>query len=254
MKNLLLAALLLSLFTACKKDKDDDFSPQNPPVYKLVGFSYDNPEISPETFSYDAQGRVVKSEDAYERVTIEYNGNNVKVKEWRKEENREVYNVSGVLNAEGRLTSIAGTASYSSPNALQTILTSFEYNADGFVSKKIDNYDNGANIYEYRYTYTAGNLTERKVYKNGVLEYYAQWTYGSDDNPIDVSFEYFGSPNTFTGKHSAKLPVKYTSYRSDGTVSWFVNFTYTFDQYGYPKTSKSDYSDGDKLTVTYKYD
>ncbi|MCC6411093.1 MAG: DUF4595 domain-containing protein [Saprospiraceae bacterium] len=254
MKNILLAAMLLSLFAACKKDKDDDFTPQNPPVYKIVGFTYDNPDVDAETISYDAQGRVVKVEDKSERITVEYNGNNVKVKEWRKDENREVYNVSGVLNAQGRLTSIAGTSSYSSPEALQTILTSYEYNADGFVTKRIDNRDNGTHIYEYRYAYTSGNLTERKVYKNGVLEYYAQWTYGNDDDPIDVNFEYFNCANTFTGKHNAKLPVKYTSFNSNGTVNWWVDFVYTFDQYGYPKTCKNAYSNGDKLTVTYKYD
>jgi hypothetical protein len=252
MKKLLFAALFLSLFVACKKD-DDDNQPAEPKAKIFAGFDYDNPDAYSDVISYDGSGRVVKVEDAEDRTTLEYSGNNVKVKVFRKSENREVYDGSGVLNAQGYLVSMAGTSAYSSPDALETFTLTLEYNANGQVTKRILNYDNGTRVYDYRYTYTNDNLTERKSYYNGVLSYSGKWEYGDAPNKLNVDWEYFDCANTFTPKMCKNMPVKYTAYKSDGTQNWWVEHTYTFDANGYPKVCDNTYSDGDKLKVSYRY-
>jgi hypothetical protein len=252
MKNLLFAALLLSLFSSCKKDNDNQPAPAPEKQQKLTGFLFDDPNYSPETIAYDDQGRVKQVESVDERTTLVYSGNTVTYSEWRFDEQRQVCLATGKLNVQGRMTEITGVRSYSLPE--KPYKTTFEYNAAGQMTKRILNINNGESIYEYRYFYQNNNMVTRELYSNGVLDYTGKWEYNTDlVNPWGVNFETFDSANTFTGKGSVKMPSKYSTVR-DGQVSWYVDFTYTTDQNGNPKTCNQNYSDGKTLLVTYKYD
>ena len=254
MKNsAIIALLLLLVMGACKKDQDDPSTIVDPIASKkLMGYTYENNQYNPGVIEYDAQGRVISFDDGEDKSTITYNGNEVKINEWRKSENREVYNFVGTLNAQGNLVEGAGVSMYNQ-GIVQQLQCSFEYDASGYMTRKIQNYNNGANIYDYKYTYEGGNLTSFKVYVNDVYDYGGVWEYNTTQKDrIELNWEQFGPPNTFTGKTNKNLASKYTGVRP-GASSWFVDFIYTYDSAGYKASCRFDYWDGKSYKVFYQY-
>ena len=253
MKHFQLAALLLLTLIACNKvdlTEPDPTVPTTAPK-KLTGISYADNKYLPTLISYDSKGRVVKVDDGDDVSTITYTGNEVHIVEFRKSENREVFNFKGKLNSKGLLTEGGGTASYS--GTVRQEKYTMEYDADGQMTRRIMDFNNGETIYEYRFTYQNGNLTGMEVYKNGVYDYSGVWEY--DLNTKDwsgLNWNQFNTGNSFTGKTNKNLAKKYTGYR-DGKVSWYADYVYTFDTAAYPVTNTVSISNGNKYTLIYEF-
>jgi YD repeat-containing protein len=238
---------LLLLLNACKKDDGNDDTLAAAPK-KLVKMSYENNVSAPSTIEYDAQGRVVRFDDGEDVTTFTYNGNEVKIKEFRTSENREVFSFTGQLNAKGYL--VQGTAiSQYNQSSVEGQTFTFEYDNNGYMTKKTRT-GSGGNVYVYEYTYSKGNMIGFKVYLNGVFSYGGNWEYA--DNKADKSklnWEQFNGPNTFTGKTNQLLPTKYTA-----SSGWFVNMSYMVDNQGYATTNTLTFSNGDVSKVYFDFE
>lgn len=254
MKNVSLVALLLLLvFGACKKDDillPED--PAQPAAKRFTGFTYENNKYAPVTIEYDAKGRVTRFDEGEDVSTLTYTGNEVTISELRKDGNRIVLNFKGKLNAQGMITEGAGTSEYNQ-GQLRQVKYAFEYNAEGYMTKKIQNYDNGTTIYEHRYTYTNGNLTGFQVLTNGVYEYGGTWEYDTThEDKMGINWNHFNPANQFTGKTNRNMAVKYIGHRP-GTPDWHSTSTYTYDKDGYPVSCAVNVSNGNSYKLLYQF-
>lgn len=234
---------LLVLLSACKKD-----DPVIETSKKLVKMTNADKESDFMTIEYDNQGRVIKSTNDEDFTTFTYSGNEVKIKEWRITENREVFSFTGTLNDKGNLTQGTAISQYNL-SAVEGLTFTFEYNKDGYMTKKTRTSSSG-DVYVYEYTYSKGNMTAYKVFRNGVFDWGGTWEYS--DTPADKSnlnWEQFNGPNKFTGKTNKLLPSKYT-----GNTGWYVHWTYTLDNQGYPTSITSTYDDGDVYKFLYTFE
>ncbi len=248
MKQISIFALsLLVLFSACKKE-----DPIEVPVEagkRLVGISTDGDEGPPSSIEYDDNGRVVKYEDAEDLTRFSYKGNEVSITEWRKTENREVFNFKGLLNAKGQLYYGTAHSSYNLNNVEEQVYT-FEYDANGYMIRKTRNGNQGASIYVYEFSYEHGDMKEYKVYWNGAFNYGGAWEYDlSKQDKTNLNSQQFNGPNKFTGKTNRHLATKYT-----GNTGWYVNMVYTFDAQGYPSSNTLTYDDGDVIKLHYQFE
>lgn len=255
MKNALHVALLLLLvFGACKKD--DTTLPQDPntpnAAKRFMGFTYEGNKYAPVSVEYDAKGRVTRFDDGGDVSTLTYTGNEVNITEVRKDENRVVFNFKGKLNAQGLMTEGSGTSEYNQ-GQLRQVQYTFEYNAEGYMTKKIQNYDNGATVYEHRYTYTNGNLTGYQVLTNGVYEYGGVWEYDTTrEDKMGINWNHFNPANQFTGKTNRNVAVKYTGKRP-GATDWYSTSMYVYDAEGYPISCAVSISNGTSYKLLYQF-
>lgn len=249
----IIALLLLVVFGACKKDNDTKPTPKEPTVAKrLVSYHYDNNPAASTLIKYDDKGRVIyfKDDDSDEAV-VTYTGNELRVKIKRLSENRDVFNFVGQLNAAGNIKEGSAASSYNA-NALQQVQYKFEYNASGQLTKKTQTYTNGE-VYDFMYKYKDGNLESFKALLNGAYDHGVAYEY--DPAKLDktgLGWE-LGFPNTFSGKQSKNLSVKYTSLREDGTAKWFNIFEHTLDSEGYLSKTTNTSSSGNKYSIFYQY-
>lgn len=256
MKNAPFFALLLVLvFASCKKD--DTTLPQDPgspnTAKRFMGFTYEGNKYAPVTVEYDAKGRVTRFDDGGDVSTLTYSGNEVTIKERRTDDgNREVFNFTGKLNAQGNMTEGSGISEYNQGQPRQVKYT-FEYNAEGYMTKKTQNYDNGATVYEFLYTYKDGNLTGFQVLTNGVYEYGGSWEYDTaHEDKLGINWNHFGPANQFTGKTNRNVAVKYTGHRP-GTQDWHSTSTYVYDSEGYPVSCAVNISNGNSYKLLYQF-
>lgn len=254
-RSFVLFALLLS-FLACKKDETTaptDIVPATASGKKWMGFTYENNQYAPLSIAYDAQGRVSQVDEGEDVATIKYKGAAVTINEWRKAENREVFSFTGSLNAQGLLVEGSGKSEYNK-GSVRAITYTFEYNNEGYMTRKVQSYDNPLAVYEYIYGYTDGNLTSFKVNTNGSYEYGGEWEYDlTRPNKFNINDSHFSPGNTFTGKSSKHMAVKYTGKRP-GTQDWFSTHQYEYDKEGYPISNATSVSNGNayKLLYTFK--
>jgi hypothetical protein len=242
----ILSLLFLVLLNSCKKD--DSIEPIAVSK-KLVKMSFADPASTPYVIEYDAQGRVSRiQEDDDEIITLTYNGNEVKVKAFRTSENREVFSFAGTLNAKGYLVQGTAISQYNISTVTGQTIT-YEYNQDGYMTKKTIATSQG-DVYVYEYTYSKGNMTAYKAYRNGNFEWGGTWEYS--DTPADKSnlnWEQFNFPNKFTGKTNKLLPSKYMA-----SSGWFVNYNYTIDNQGYATSNTLTFDDGKVNKVFYTFE
>ncbi len=254
MKNISLVALLLLVaFGACKKDDTTVSEDPTPTTEKrFIGYTYENNKYDPLSVEYDSKGRVARFDEGEDVSTITYSGSEVQIKEWRKAENREVFNVKGKLNAQGNLTEASGTSEYNQGMPRQVKYT-FEYDANGYVTRKIQNYDNGTAVYDHRYTYTNGNLTGFQVLTNGVYEYGGTWEYDTNrEDKMGINWNHFNPANQFTGKTNRNVAIKYTGHRP-GSPDWYSTSSYVYDNDGYPVSCAVNVSNGNAYKLLYQF-
>lgn len=253
----IISIAVLTLLSACQKDPstspNDTTTPQGPTTAKrLVRIDYVGLNSYPQTYAYDSQGRIVKADDGEDVATFQYNGNEVTISEWRKEEAREVFKFKGKLNAAGNLEDGTATSNYSKSFVYQQ-KHNYEYNADGFLSKATMTRDNGEK-YEYQYFYNKGNLIRQDNYRNGVLDYAFHYEYGSG-NPNKMGFNVYAfvPGNNFLGKKATEMPVKYTLKRP-GVADQVSTYTYTVDAAGYVTSQKVYDAQGRTFEVLYRFE
>jgi hypothetical protein len=255
MRNISLVALLLLLvFGACKKDDTSIIVPDpvEPAAKRFMGFTYENNKYAPVTVEYDSKGRVSRFDDGGDVSTLTYSGSEVSISEWRTEDNREVFKFKGKLNPAGKLTEGSGTSEYNKGMPRQVKYT-FEYNADGYMTRKVQNYDNGTTVYDYRYTYTNGNLTSFQALTNGVYEYGGHWEYDTArEDKMGINWNHFNPANQFTGKTNRNIATKYTGVRP-GTADWHSTSTFVYDTEGYPLSCAVNVSNGTSYKLLYQF-
>jgi YD repeat-containing protein len=233
-KHLGLLLGLLVFLNACSKDDQDSVPVPDVPEKsrKITSIEYNNDPTSTEQFTYDAQGRILKTVSSEDLITFEYNGNQVKITEKRPPEgNRQVLGFTGTLNAAGRLISGAGTSEYNQGQLHQDQYL-FEYNAAGLLTKCSRISDNTLH-YTYVYTYTGANLTKVETLKDGVLQYGYRLEYNAGiPNHWNFSPGTFLPLNNLTGTYSTQWPSKSISFWPDGTEKGYTN-TFQLDSDGY---------------------
>ena len=250
--NTIVALLLLIVFGACKKDQENTQILQPNAAKRLVGFQYEGDKYAPLTIEYDGKSRVIRMDGGEDVSIVTYSGNQVHIKETRKAENREVYNFTGKLNAQGNVVEGEAISNYSEAIVNQ-VKYKFEYNAEGYMTRKIQDFNAGDRVYDTQYTYENGNLTHYKTYVNGVYDYGGTWEYDhTKKDKSGLTWEHFGVANTFTGKANQNLAIKYTGLRPDGS-SWYSVSTYTMDNEGYPVSCAVSISNGNQYKLLYQY-
>ncbi len=254
MKNISIIALLFVVaLGACKKDDSTNPVVVPPTVAKrLTAFTYDDNYSDPISIKYDSKGRVTEYNEGDDITTNTYTANEVHIVEFRKSENREVFNFKGILNAQGNIVSGTGISTYNSSSP-QLVEYTFEYNPAGYLTRKTRVVNNGAQEIVTYYTYSNGNQTSFKDYVDGVYDHGADLEY--DNNKIDKSglSDNFSSSNTFCGKANKNMLIKYTA-NSPGSSGWFANFSYTMDADGYAKTGTTTLSNGTSYKYSYKFE
>ncbi len=252
MKHLIFIAFAaITLAVSCKKD---DTNLTNDPVKILTGIEYQyTDDTSKVQYTYDAQGRLLTTDNDDEQVTYQYNNNEITIREWRKTENREVFYFKGTLNANGYLSSGTATSKYSA-NATYEQTHQYEYDANGYLVKASIERNNNQR-YAYHYYYTNGNLAKYEFYNNDVLNSYYTYEYtsGNREHSTMPGVSTFVPENTFMGKVSAQKPVKYTRIRA-GSADESTTNTYTTDEDGYVVKQITVQPDGTTYTVLYYYE
>lgn len=250
--NAVIAFLLLIVFGACKKDPDTNPTPQLDAAKRLIGYQYEDDKYAPLTIEYDGKSRVTRMDGGEDITVVTYSDNQVHIKETRKAENREVFNFTGKLNAQGNVAEGEAISNYSKA-IINQVKYKFEYNAEGYMTRKIQDFNAGDRVYDTHYTYENGNLTHYKTYVNGVYDYGGTWEYDhTKKDKSGLNWEHLGIANTFTGKANQNLAVKYTGLRPDGP-SWYSVSTYTMDSDGYPVSCAVNISNGNQYKLLYQY-
>lgn len=251
MKHLIFIAFMaLTLAPSCKKEDTPPTFASNK-LLTSIEYQYSDDTSSVE-YTYDNKSRVITSDDGDDQVTYEYTNNEVIIKEWRTSENREVFYFKGTLDANGYISAGTATSKYS-PNFTYQQQHTYEYDANGYLTKATILRDNGQK-YEYRYTFSGGNLMKQESFTNDVLDVYFLYEYASGypNNTKLSSTSHFLPVNTLMGKNSAQKNVKFTRVRPGVPDDSTVN-SYTTDADGYVVRQNSVQLNGSTYTVLYHY-
>jgi len=239
LKTIALALTLFCFATSCKKDT---VTPAPAPVSKKlqkITWSQDLADV--QNFTYDAQGRLIKSEDDYTTNTYSYNANTVAMKEFRKSENRFVSDITGTTDNAGRMITNTGNFSYNI-NTPYTEKTDFVYDANGYLTQITRT--SGVNVQTYDFTISNGDyikLIYQKTSGGGYTRVTDFYTDKKDMSGLgSAPLSYANDHTGLFGKMNTHL-VKFEQSTSSGspTPSWTRNLTYTFDSNGYVLTSGS---------------
>ena len=251
------AAALLLTMGACQKDQSTDptitsnTTPTQTKTKQLVSINYSGLNTSGVKYEYDSKGRIIKVDEGEDVATFVYTGNEVEISEWRVTENREVFKFKGKFNAAGNLVDGTATSNYNQAFVYKQQHT-YEYTADGYLSKAAIARDNG-DRYEYIYHYKGGHLAQQDVHRNGVLDYAFYWEYGTG-NPNKTGFNVYAfvPGNNFLGKKATEMAIKYTLKRP-GVNDQVSTFSYTVDAQGYATKQHVTDAQGKKYDVLYEY-
>lgn len=237
MKKVFVVFSALIMLASCKKDKSVQPNP-NPVSGNKKLVKYAQPAYNYEQFmEYDAQGRIIKVDESNSDLyTFTYGANSFTMKGIRKpENNRVVADLSGTLDAKGRIVTVSGTEQYILNNP-QTVLFKYEYNADGYLVQVTKDYNINQDL-KYEYSYTNGDLTEIKYYENGqykhsiINEYYP-------DKPEKTELTQFYSLSAqvtkLEGKTNAHLIKTAHLVYANNSQGWTDTYTYDMDAEGYP--------------------
>ncbi|GAA3777434.1 hypothetical protein GCM10022271_07050 [Corallibacter vietnamensis] len=258
MKKLLLSMSVVAivLFSACSSDDSGSDLPQNnAPSGALVKVEIIHPEENfrtTTTYSFNAEGKVVNaieegwSASQYLRAiyTYFYNSNGqirmLSIMVDGSTEYTEFIYTDGLITSSER-HSISGNVSR----------TVYNYNDDNqLINKHFFNSDNEEYAMSNFSFDVNGNIESRHEERNfgaEIIDY--TFEYDTYNNPLKTPFEN-QEMNKIVG-HSFNNITK--SIRSDDFLTSEVNIEYTYNEAGYPLTSK-EYSNGDLLVeVTYTY-
>lgn len=248
---LLAAALLLN---AChKEDEPISSNPGETKTKLLTGLRYSQEKFQPLDLDYDSKGRVKLVEDNEDRDTYEFRGDSVFIKEFRKTDNRYVFDFKGKMDAKGRVISGKASVSYL-VHAPYTATYSFEYDAQGYQTKEICLRSDNQN-YEYRYEHENGDLVKQRAYLNGQLEYGADYTYYPDlPNNSGIEFnKFYSCPNGLSGTPSQHLMKSATGINSEGQSGWHFEYSYQMGIDKYPVSADIQSTSWGNYQMFYQY-
>lgn len=229
-KTKIAAILLIAAFSSCKKNQDDVVTPVATGP-KLAKIEYPGSSIT-QTFTYNASGRLVKSNDGY--FVLNYN-----ISPWGYEAfnpaNVKEYDITNAVLSSGKLTQYDYRGFNSSGAISSSEINTIHYDANGCQVKKT------YGDYEYNYTVSGGNTvsyTEKKI-STGVINSTVTIEYYTDKaNKFNLNlFEHWCQDQILNdmdmfGKKNTNLVKKVTETRAtSNTVS---EFTYVLNAEGLP--------------------
>ncbi len=254
MKKFLIIAICI-LFTSCSSDDSDsnNSSQDNAPIGALVKIEISRPEEdfrTSTTYYFNTDGKVERtleegwsgSQYLQATNTYSYNSNGQIWKVTIAVDNRSEYTefnfTDGLITSSMRHTA--------SDNVLRTV-----YNYDNQLMDKrfynTDNEESSISIFSFD---TNGNIESRhdeRDFGTEIIDY--TFEYDSYNNPLKTPFEN-QEMNKIVGHNFNNIT---RSTRSNGFSTSEVNIEYTYNEAGYPLTSK-EYADGNlSVEVTYTY-
>jgi len=268
-QKLILVAIFCTIgLVDCKKDDNSD-SPSNLSGSKLSKVTFGNES---STFQYDGKGRLSKiSHGSGAYTTLEYSASTVVIKEFNEQGIQDNSYWTYTLNSKGLATTcsyneaglsgkIVGIRSNSHLKnaftilAASDILTTYEYDANGFLIKEV---------------YPETNETKNYVISNGnVVSSFGTWEWGyentyqylanSTNTIFDDDFDMGGNENIgiyFMGKRNTNLISAITERVKDeyGTFHTYqYSYSYEFDSKN-RVTKKTSSSQNDSYVTTYTY-
>ncbi len=242
-----ITAVLTILFFAvsCKKQSVDPAATPVAATKKLQTLIWAAGYQSPQYFTYDTQGRLVKEDDNYQTEGYEYTGNTVHITDYNKSKARIVSDITGTTDNAGRMISFTlnNTYTLNSPYTQQAVLT---YDANGYLTqiKFTRLYQGNTEILTYDFTVIDGDYTKllgtyiiNGQFGSSFTEIFEYYTDKNDPTGIDtypIVYETFGYNNGLFGKTNKHL-IKHVQ---NGVVNptWVMDYTYTLDSNGYPQT------------------
>lgn len=251
-KFLFLQLIILSaFFAACNKDQMTEMpsQPDTPetaadprgqsaPMPRLTSISYSLEKLSPILFGYEGKGRLNMIDEGEDSTNIVFKSDSVFIKEFRKAENRFVFDFKGKMDNKGRVVSGQAQVSYNI-NFPHVANYSFQYNIDGYMTNQLIKRSNNTDT-EYFYTYQNGDLKEMRVYRDGLIDFSIQYDYHlnmTDKTGVEMN-KFYPGHNGLSGKTNKHLVKMVKGMMSNGTVSWTQAMTFHLDAKGYP-----DYAD-----------
>jgi len=251
----LLSAFSLILFiTAC--DKDDPHNP-NPNTGKILDFIEFTTSPDSLFYEFNNAGQIIRQEDLNsERTTVEVNGNQLHIVEYRTYESRTVADVTFNLNAAGNIATGQGNISYNIGSPYTTNYN-YQYDNNGYLSERSDVRSDG-DKWSYKYYWTNGDLTKWEWLHKDTLYLTFNFEYtGSIPDKIQLDYnKLFLIGNTsWTGKSSAHLVTRSSRFFAPSTTNAYdYTYDYTLDSVGYV----TSYIIGDNIgtyadTVIYHY-
>ena len=252
MKKVVIVLSALVMLASCKKDKNVQPNPVNgnKKLVKVTQPSYNFEEL----IEYDAMGRVTKADEVYDDLhTFTYGVNSFTMKAIRKpENNRVVADLSGTLDAKGRMVTVTGLQQYNQ-NSPQNVTFNYEYNADGYLVKLTKDFSTNADL-KYEFSYTNGDLTESKYFENGVYKHSIFYEYYLDKpEKTELTQFYSLSPQVtmLEGKPNAHLTKTAHLVYANNTQGWTYAYSYEFDAEGYPVKTLINYGNTSWETFFY---
>ncbi|HMK24749.1 MAG TPA: DUF4595 domain-containing protein [Chitinophagaceae bacterium] len=235
MKKVFIVLSAVVMLASCKKEKSVQPNPVNGNK-KLVKFTEPANNFE-EIFEYDAAGRVTKADEVHDDLhTFTYGVNTFTMKAIRKSDNnRVVADLSGTLDAKGRMVTVTGIQQYSQNNP-QTVLFNYEYNADGYLVKLTKDFSTNADL-KYEFSYTNGDLMEAKYFENGVYMHSIIYEYYLDKpEKTELTPHCTLSPQVtkLEGKPNAHLIKNAKLVYANNVQGWSDVFSYDLDAEGYP--------------------
>lgn len=250
--------LVVSLFTFISCSKDDDSATPNTTVTDLTGckvLSMTNDNYK-TVYAYNSNGSINTITEYYtsdpttpvEVYTYTHSSGTIT---YTNKSGRE--QGSYTINANGRVTT-SNITYYNGPDpttATSGLMTSYEYNASGYLTKRTVTSASASGSFTTTYTYiwTNGNISnEISVSQSGSTSNTA-YTYYTDKSN---AFSSLTSLTEFTGPDSKNL-VKASSDLSSGSLQ--ESYTYEFDANGKPiKTIVTDNSTSNTYNITSTFD
>jgi len=233
-KYAILFALSLSLLLpAC--DKDDPHDP-DPTPKKVLDFIENTFYQDTLFYEFNSAGQIIRQEVTNdERVTVDVNGNQLHIVEYRIYESRTVADVTFTLNAAGNIATGQGNISYNMGSPYTADYT-YTYNNDGYLTERTDVRSNG-DKWTYKYYWTNGDLTKWEWLQKDTLYLTFDFEYeGSIPDKIQLDYNKlsFLGNTSWTGKSSAHLVTRNSRFFAPSTTyAYDYTYDYTLDPDGY---------------------
>ncbi len=248
------AAVLLTattFFASCKKDNSP--APSANKSKKLVRLDDDSQPGNPVNFTYDAQGRLINTEDSADKTTLTYNGSTVNFVDFLKTENRNYRVGTFTLNGNGQAATYNYTQ-YDTPISSFTRNYTFEYDVNGHLIKTLTQFSGGSTT-ETDLDYTNENYTSITYKTNGLMNCTWKYTYSSDEDRTGLFLPFPVYANTIGGKLNKNLVVKSEQYNPSNIKTFEIQYENTLDADGYLVKQVMHYITTNKtFSYTYTYD
>lgn len=222
---------LIPFLTLLSCNKDDDANPSGKKTLDFIQYT-----TYPDSAYYDfnSMGQIIREEASESRSTVTINGDQLHLVEYRKTESRNVADITYHLNAAGNVESGTGSISYIQSEPY-TSAYSFEYNSDGYMTRRTDTRSNG-DTWSFNYYWTNGDLTKMEWVYQGALYVTFYYEYDTSlEDKLQLDYNKLPIGNTsWTGKSSKHLPVRNYRIWAPGTdITGDYHYDYTLDSDGY---------------------